>query len=87
MFRMQEEEYFQTPFGIREKHLASKNLTPELSDFNELMKDENYVKLQKVYKKAKAELEHYQYHLRGKLRNEKLNNAWIQHISATLTPA
>ena len=74
MFRMQEQEYFAIPYEIREKHFASKNMTPELSDFNELMKDENYVNFRKVYKKAKKELEEYQYHLREKIRNEKLNN-------------
>ena len=67
MFRMQEEEYFAIPYEIREKHFSSKNMTPELSDFNELMKDAEYKKLYKESKLAKKRL----LNQAAKLREEK----------------
>ena len=67
MFRMQEQEYFAIPYEIREKHFASKNMTPELSDFNELMKDAEYKKLYKESKLAKERL----LNQATKLREEK----------------
>ena len=67
MFRMQEQEYFEIPYEIREKHFSSKNMTPKLSDFNELMKDAEYKKLYKESKLAKERL----LNQATKLREEK----------------
>lgn len=67
MFRMQEEEYFLIPYEIREKHFSSKNMTPEINDFNELMKDKEYKKLYKESKLAKKRL----LDCATKLRDEK----------------
>jgi len=72
MFRMREEEYYNIPIEVRERYLSSKNLTPEINDFDELIKDENFVNFRKEYKAAKKKFEDYQYILREKLRNEKL---------------
>jgi hypothetical protein len=55
-FKMTEQEYFQVPQEIRERHFSSKNINKETFEFSELMKNETYKKLYDLQKKATKNL-------------------------------
>jgi len=73
IIRMKEEDYFKIPSKIREQHLSSKIVSPELNDWNELMLDETYAKLYKQKKSISKDLEQRAYDLREQKRNNNLN--------------
>lgn len=69
VIRMKEEEYYAIPHEFRQKYLQSKMVTPELNDWNELMKDETYAKLYVQKKKFSRDLEQRAFDLREAKRN------------------
>jgi len=70
IIRMKEEDYFKIPSEIREQHLSSKIVSPELNDWSELMLDETYSKLYKQKKQIQKDLDQRAFDL----REQKINN-------------
>lgn len=66
--KMREEEYFEIPQEIRERYLSSKNVTSENNDWSENMQDPKFAELYASKKKAKEQLEEWQYILRENRR-------------------
>lgn len=64
LIRMREEEYNFIPNEIKEMYFNSKNITVEVNDWSENMKDELYSKLYKQSKEIKKQLEERQFQLR-----------------------
>lgn len=68
MFRMSEEEYLNVPNEFKERFLNSHNVTTEINDFDENMKDEIFKNLYKEKKSVSKKLEERQYQLREERR-------------------
>lgn len=70
LIRMREEEYAFIPNEIKEMYFNSKNITVEVNDWQENMKDELYAKLYKQSKEIKKQLSEREYQLR-EIRRKK----------------
>lgn len=68
MLRMSEEEYAMIPNEFKERFLNSHNITTEVNDFDENMKDEIFKSLYKEKKSITKKLEDRQYQLREERR-------------------
>lgn len=66
--RMTEDEYFSIPDDIRSKHLSSKIVSEEKSDWIENMKDKTFSDLSKTLKETKKHLSDREYQLREERR-------------------
>lgn len=75
LIRMNEAEYSDIPNEIKERYFNSKNVTTEVNDWSENMKDELYAKLYKKSKEVKKQLEERQFQLRENRRNETNSNS------------
>lgn len=64
LIRMNESEYSAIPNEIKERYFNSKNVTTEINDWGENMKDDLYAKLYKEKKEISKQLEERQYQLR-----------------------
>ena len=73
---MTEEEFYRVPSEIRQQHFNHKMITPELSDWSELMNDELYNQLYRLKKKASKDLEQRAFDLREQRR--KVNNIEVK---------
>lgn len=71
LIRMHESEYENIPNEIKERYFNSKNVTTEVNDWSENMKDELYSKLYKQSKEIKKQLEERQYQLRENRRKNQ----------------
>lgn len=70
LIRMREEEYNFIPNEIKEMYFNAKNITVEVNDWSENMKDELYSKLYKQSKEIKKQLSEREYQLR-EIRRKK----------------
>jgi hypothetical protein len=70
--RMTEQEYFNIPEEIRERHLRSKIVSEEKGDWSENMKDKTFSDLSLTIKETKKHLAEREFQLREERRN--INN-------------
>jgi len=66
--RMTEQEYFDIPEEIRERHLRSKIVSEEKSDWSENMKDKTFSDLSLTIKETKKNLAEREFQLREERR-------------------
>ena len=66
--RMTEQEYFNIPFEVRERHLTGKIVSEEKSDWSENMKDPSYSLWYNKIKEDKKILREIEYQLRENRR-------------------
>lgn len=66
--RMTEQEYFDIPEIIRQRHLSSKIVSEEKSDWVENMKDKVFSDLSKTIKETKKHLSEREFQLREERR-------------------
>lgn len=71
LIRMNEEEYAFIPNQIKEMYFNSKNITVEVNDWSENMKDETYSKLYNQSKEIKKQLSEREYQLRENRRKNE----------------
>lgn len=69
--KMREEEYEEIPNEIKERYFNSRNVTREVNDWEENMKDPIFKSLYEQNKKTKKQLEERQYQLREQRRTNK----------------
>lgn len=69
--KMREEEYEEIPNEIKERYFNSRNVTREVNDWEENMKDPLFKSLYDQNKKIKKKLEERQYQLREQRRMQK----------------
>ena len=67
---MREEEYNLIPYEIKEMYFNSKNVTKEIDDFDENMKDSLFCELYKQKRKISKQLEERAYQLREQRRRK-----------------
>jgi len=67
---MREEEYNLIPYEIKEMYFNSKNVTKEIDDFDENMKDSLFCELYKQKRKISKQLEDRAYQLREQRRRK-----------------
>lgn len=68
LIRMNEQEYSDIPNEIKERYLNSKNVTTEINDWSENMKDKLYSDIYKQSKYIKKQLSEREYQLREQRR-------------------
>lgn len=62
--KMRESEYDEIPNEIKERYFNSKNVSKEVNDWNENMKDQTYSNLYKTMRETKKHLSEREYQLR-----------------------
>lgn len=70
-FTMTEEKYSEIPNEFKEIYLNNHNVTREINDFEENMKDDMFAKLYTQKKEVSKQLEERQYQLREERRRIK----------------
>lgn len=71
---MREEEYNLIPYEIKEMYFNSKNVTKEINDFDENMKDSLFCELYKQKRKISKQLEEREYQLREQRRKNEVSD-------------
>lgn len=69
--KMRESEFNEIPNEIKERFFNSKNLTREVNDWEENMKDKTYSDLYKTLKETKKHLSEREFQLREERRKNK----------------
>jgi len=68
--KMRESEYDDIPNEIKERYFNSKNVSKEVNDWQENMKDPTYANLYKTIRESKKHLSEREYQLREERRKQ-----------------
>ena len=71
--KMREEEYEEIPNEIKERYFNSKNVSKEVNDWAENIKDSTYANLYKMARETKKHLSEREYQLREERRKNNKN--------------